>query len=76
MGWYYLAKIIKGNHDGKNGENKTYTIPGRGSNISRKTLVREIEKKNKHPEHSTYEINGIKYVRGKADNKKNNNVNS
>jgi len=28
MRWYYLAKIIKGNHDGKNGENKTYTIPG------------------------------------------------
>lgn len=41
-----------------------------------KTLVREIEKENKHPNHSTYKINGIKYVRGKADKKKNNNVNS
>jgi hypothetical protein len=71
-----LAKIIKGNHDGKNGENETYTIPGRGSNIPRETLVREIEKENKHPNHSTYKINGVKYVRGKADKKKNNNVNS
>lgn len=71
-----MAKIIKGNHDGKNGKNETYTIPGRGSNIPRETLVREIEKENKHTNHSTYEINGVKYVREKVDKKKNNNVNS
>lgn len=71
-----MANIIKGNHDGENGENKSYTIPGRGSNISGKTLAREIEKENKHPNHEVYKRNGVKYIRGKADNKKNNNVNS
>ncbi|MCF8002036.1 MAG: hypothetical protein K9K32_05410 [Halanaerobiales bacterium] len=71
-----MAKIIKGNHDGENGENRTYTIPGRGSNILGKTLAREIEKENKHPNYGVYERNGEKYIRGKADNKKNNNVNN
>ncbi len=71
-----MAKTIKGNHDGENGENKSYTIPGRGSKIPREKIVKEIEKENKHPNHSTYKINGVKYVRGKADKKKNNNVNN
>ena len=69
-----MANIIKGNKDGKNGENQTYSIPGRGAAIPRSTVVREV-KQHKHPNFSTYKRNGIDYVRGIPDSKKNNNVN-
>lgn len=69
-----MANIITGNQDGSNGENETYNIPGRATGIPRQQLVEEI-KKGKHPNHSVYTLNGKEYVRSKADNTKNNNVN-
>jgi hypothetical protein len=69
-----MANIIKGNNDGENGENDTYTIPGRGSQIPRSTVVREV-KQGKHPKFGVYKRNGVEYVRGKADSKTKNNVN-
>ena len=38
-----MANTIKGNQDGENGENESYTIPGCGSSISRQTVVREVK---------------------------------
>lgn len=69
-----MAKIINGNNDGNNGSNKTVTIPGRGSNIPVRKIVKEI-KDGKHPNHSTYTRNDKEYPRAKPDNKKKNNVN-
>ncbi|RXJ97976.1 DUF3892 domain-containing protein [Arcobacter sp. CECT 8986] len=68
-----MAYNISGNQDGLNGRNKTYIIPGRGT-VSRKTLVKEVEL-GKHPNHSTYKINGQKYVRANPDITTCNNVN-
>jgi hypothetical protein len=68
-----MANIIKGNQDGENGGNESYTIPGRGV-VSRPQLVREVEH-GKHPNFSTYERDGVKYVRGNPDSRTNNNVN-
>ncbi len=68
-----MAKKIRGNHDGENGENDSYTIQGRGE-VSRETLVKEVEN-GKHPNHSIYEINGEKYVRANPDNSSDNNIN-
>ncbi|HEX5702284.1 MAG TPA: DUF3892 domain-containing protein [Pyrinomonadaceae bacterium] len=69
-----MADTIKGNNDGENGENDSYTIPGRGSHIARRTIVREV-KDGKHPNFGIYERNGVEYVRGKPDSKTRNNVN-
>jgi hypothetical protein len=69
-----VAKIIKGNHDGPKGGNNSYTIPGRGSNIPRRTLVKEV-KEGQHPGFGTYERNGKEYVRAEPDSKTGNNVN-
>ncbi len=69
-----MANNIKGNQDGENGENDTYTIQGRGSNIQRKTVVTEV-KAGKHPNHSVYTLNGVEYVRANPDSKTKNNVN-
>lgn len=69
-----MADIIKGNQDGENGENETYRIPGRGSAIPRPTVVKEVEQ-GKHPHHSVYKRDGVKYVRANPDSKKKNNVN-
>lgn len=44
-----MAKVIKGNQDGDNGQNETYTILGRGI-VTRRKLVTEIEA-GKHPHH-------------------------
>jgi hypothetical protein len=69
-----MANTIKGNQDGENGENETYTIPGRGSNIPRKTVVREV-KEGKHPNHSIYKRDGEEYIRANPDSQTKNNVN-
>ena len=69
-----MAKIIKGNHDGRKGGNNSYTIPGRGSHIPRRTLVKEV-KEGQHPGFGTYERNGKEYVRAEPDSKTSNNVN-
>lgn len=68
-----MAKKIRGNHDGENGQNENYTIQGRGE-VSRKTLVREVEN-GKHSDHSIYERNGEKYVRANPDDSSENNIN-
>lgn len=68
-----MAKNITGNHDGDNGKNESYSIPGRGS-VSRKNLVKEV-KAGKHPDFSTYTYKGEKFVRGNPDSSQKNNVN-
>lgn len=68
-----MARKIKGNHDGPNGANNSYTIPGRGQ-VSRPQVVREVEQ-GKHSDFGTYERNGKTYVRGNPDRSKKNNVN-
>ncbi|MEG4420797.1 DUF3892 domain-containing protein [Microcoleus sp. LAD1_D5] len=68
-----MAKTIRGNQDGENGENQTYTIHGRGSAIPREQVVEEI-KEGKHPHHSIYERDGVEYVRSKPDSETKNNV--
>jgi len=69
-----MAKNINGNQDGKKGRNDTYTIPGRGSNISRTKLVKEV-KQGKHPNHTTTKINNKEYVKAKPNPKLDDNVN-
>lgn len=69
-----MADVIRGNQDGDNGENETYRIPGRGSAIPRRTVVREVEQ-GQHPHHSVYKRGGVKYVRAKPDRQRKNNVN-
>lgn len=68
-----MAENIKGNHDGHDGENKTYTIPGRGK-VLREQLVKEIEN-GRHPRFSVYEKDKVKYVRSNPDSSGSNNVN-
>lgn len=68
-----MAKNIRGNHDGENGENDSYTIAGRGV-VERDQLVREVEE-GKHPNHHVVNINGEDYVRSNPDSTESNNVN-
>lgn len=67
-----MAKHIRGNGDGKNGENQSYTIPGRGT-VSRPQLVKEVEA-GKHPDFGIVNRNGTPYVRAHPDGQKGNNV--
>lgn len=69
-----MANVIKGNHDGKNGRNETYQIPGRGNKISRQQLVKEVDA-GKHKDFHTVKINGEKFIQGNPDSFKKNNVN-
>ena len=68
-----MAVNIRGNRDGDNRHNESYSIQGRGT-VSRQRLVREI-KSGKHPNHITAKINGVEYVKAKPDNQIKNNVN-
>ncbi len=68
----HMAKNIRGNKDGQNGENQTYTIPGRGT-VPREKLVEEI-KEGKHPDFHIYERNNVEYVRADPDSTQQNNV--
>lgn len=68
-----MAKNIRGNHDGENGENDSYTIPGRGV-VERDQLVEEINQ-GRHPHHHVVNINGEDYVRSNPDSTDSNNVN-
>lgn len=68
-----MAKNIRGNNDGENGENDSYTIAGRGV-VSRDKLVSEVEK-GKHPQHHVVNVNGEDYVRSNPDKTTGNNVN-
>lgn len=67
-----MAKHMRGTSDGKNGENQSYTIPGRG-NVPRPQLVREVEA-GKHPDFGIVTRNGTPYVRANPDGRKGNNV--
>lgn len=67
-----MAKHIRGNGDGKNGENQSYTIPGRG-NVPRPQLVHEVEA-GKNPDFGIVTRNGTPYVRANPDGRKGNNV--
>ena len=68
-----MAVNIRGNRDGENGHNESYTVLGRGT-VSRPRLVREV-KSGKYPKHTTTKINGVEYVKAKPDYKTKNNVN-
>jgi len=68
-----MAINIRGNRDGDNGHNDSYTIQGRGT-VSRPRLVKEVEL-GMHPKHTTTQIDGVKYVKAKPDNRTQNNVN-
>lgn len=57
-----MAKNIIGNQDGENGENETFRIPGRGTDLPRDLIVEEIEQ-GKHPDFHVYERDGVKYPR-------------
>ena len=57
-----MANNIRGNADGENGESDSYRIPGRSSNILRRTLVREV-RQGKHPNHHVMKVNKEEYVR-------------
>jgi len=67
-----MAKNIRGNQDGDNGSNNSYTIQGRGV-VTRKQLVKEIGQ-GKHPQHHVVEVDGEKYARSNPDRTINNNV--
>ena len=67
-----MAKNIRGNGDGPNGENQTYTIPGRGV-VSREDLTREIDQ-GRHPGFHNYERGGIDYARANPDGSQPNNI--
>ena len=69
-----MANKIKGNNDGLNGRNETYTIPGRGSSIPRRKLINE-RKQGKHPNHTIIKINNDEYVKSKPNSNTNDNVN-
>lgn len=69
-----MANNISGNNDRPGGGNDTYSIPGRGSQIPRKQVVREV-KQGKHPNFSTVKHKGNEFVRAKPDNSTSNNVN-
>lgn len=63
---------IKGNGDGENGENESYTIRGRGD-VSRQQLVKEI-KSGQHTDYHIYERDGEEYVRSNPNKKSGDNV--
>lgn len=69
-----MAKNIKGNRDGVNGENNTYNISGRGKNIPRDIIVKEI-KQGKHSDYIVTKIEGKEYVKSKPNSKTTDNVN-
>ena len=68
-----MAINIRGNRDGDNEHNDTYTIQGRGT-VTRPKLVKEV-KQGKHPNHTTIKVDGVDYVKAKPDSKKENNIN-
>lgn len=63
---------VRGNRDGKNGENLTYTILGRGK-VTRKDFVREIHS-GKHPDYEVITVDGVEYARSKGNSRTNDNI--
>lgn len=68
-----IVTKIKGNNDGKNGRNETYTI-GKRKAVKRKTVVKEV-KQGKHPGTHVVRVKGQDYVRDNPDSSKKDNVN-
>lgn len=68
-----MAKNIKGNRDGLNNRNETYTIQGRGV-ISKNQVVKETNQ-GKHPNHFVTKINGNEYIKSKPNKNIDDNVN-
>lgn len=66
-----MSKRIRGNCDGRNGENQSYRRGG--ETISRKQLVKEVAN-GEHPGYHNLKVDGTKYVRANPDNRKGNNV--
>lgn len=66
-----MAKKIRGNGDGPNGENQSYRLGS--ETISRRQLVKEVCK-GEHPGYHTVNVDGTKYVRANPDKRKGNNV--
>ena len=69
-----VAENIIGNQDGVNGENETYRIPGRGAEIPREQLVKEVEQ-GRHPGFHVYQRGDDKFVRANPDDTPRDNVN-
>lgn len=67
-----MAKI-KGNQDGPNGGNDTYSV-GTRKNVPRQQVVNEV-KSGMHPGYHIYHINNKEYIRDNPDHSKNDNVN-
>lgn len=67
-----MAQKIRGNQDGQNGENQSYTIHGRGT-VSRRKLVSEI-KSGQHPHHHVIKVDGTEFARSNQNSKKNDNI--
>ena len=67
-----MATKIRGNKDGKNGENSTYTIQGRGV-VPLTKMVKET-KVGKHPNHHVVTRNGKEFIRSNPDGTMNNNL--
>lgn len=68
-----MATNIRGNNDGTNGGNDSYTIQGRGV-VERNTLVQEVNQ-GKHPNHHVITVNGQDYVRANPNSNNKDNVN-
>ena len=60
-----MARNIRGNRDGANGGNDSYTVHGRGV-VDRQTLVKEV-KAGQHPHHHVLTVEGEEYVRDNPD---------
>lgn len=69
-----MAAKIKGNNDGPNGENLSYSVQGR--NIPKNVLIPLVEAGKYPGYHVLTADDGKKWIRGNPDKRKNNNVNS
>lgn len=69
-----MAENIIGNQDGPNGENRTFRIPGRGTQIPLEKVVQEI-KDGRHPGFHIYTLNGQEHPRANPDGTTADNIN-
>lgn len=64
---------IRGNRDGPNGRNESYSL-GNRKHIPRMKMVQEVEA-GQHPSVNVIKVNGRKYIRDNADSSRKDNVN-
>lgn len=67
-----MSSRIKGNNDGPNGRNESYTY--KGKTYTRTQMVKRVEQ-GLHQENTVVTIKGKKYVKDKPDQSKKDNVN-